>query len=148
MTNLIGQITVKSAWKSLIVSQWFQSIGRHWSDREYPHRCDYCGRRLWGIDEVAIFNGNGFSVICLNHGKYDGEVTYDAFTGCKVTLKKERALYHQGAIFHEMAFYLASIIRFVRLFFRELPLNILNTLEWVIRQAAKRQRERLNNGND
>jgi len=144
--------TVFGMWIETVKGMWNTAIEKHmfFLDRE-PSRCDYCGRRILDNDKcVARVAARSefshhvtFITTCLNHGDYDGQIVMDCFTTVNMTLMKERPFYHEMAVLHEAWFYVKAVGKFVRSFFRELPMGILCSLDLPLRKAIERQKERL-----
>jgi hypothetical protein len=144
----LEEMTIGHMWKSTIKGMWSEAIGIPPWFRDDVRRCDFCGRRL---DRDAIARPSRspsgksvtFTETCLNHGRYEGQVVMDCFTAVEMTLHNEPRFYHETAILHEAAFYAKATFKFVRQFFRQLPLEILCSIDLPIRKAIKRQEERL-----
>lgn len=117
------KISFYIVWKAILQKDWYDATG-YWAGA--PIRCDFCGRRIEYVSEYLEKVSNGMLITtCLEHET------------------KEPFFYHETAILNELYFYIKSTIRFVRIFVREFPLNILSMLHNLIDVAIDKQFDRL-----
>jgi hypothetical protein len=146
----LDEATIPKMWIGWLKSAWQNEMGAHPWRGDEMQRCDFCGRRLGREHDFLVRVSRSpsgktatFTGVCLNHGAYDGQLVMDCFTAAEMTLRKEPRFYHETAILHEAWFFISAACKFVREFFRELPLNILCSIDLPIRKAIKKQEERL-----